>query len=183
MDKDLKKSFQKGSFWGLGFVSVALVSSLVAATVTGVMNTFTSGEVLTAAKLNENFNSLKSAVDSIPSYVIPQTFWAECGKTTYEYDLWGNSGTFMPMAKSGTLQNIKIMINSNALTSQTVTPQIKINGVDSGILIPTITSTTGTGVVNISGTVDYVAGDAVSFFSGSCPTKNGESVQFRVIID
>lgn len=57
-----------GVFFGL------MGSSLLAVTITGVINTFSAGDELTAAKINENFTSLKDAIQGIPEHHIARVY-------------------------------------------------------------------------------------------------------------
>ena len=54
-------------------------AGLLAVAVTGVMNTFSDRETLTAGKLNTNFNSLKAAIESLPN-------WTKSGTTAVYND-------------------------------------------------------------------------------------------------
>lgn len=92
MRDDLIKSLQRGSFFAIGAAAVLLVSSLVAVTVTGVINSFSSGETLTAAKLNENFNSLKTAIESDTTLILKDSSGAEIGKVVWPSMGGGNAG-------------------------------------------------------------------------------------------
>ncbi|MDH5720813.1 MAG: formylglycine-generating enzyme family protein [Spirochaetia bacterium] len=56
---------RKGFSLSIGISLGLAVTTLIAVTVSGVMNTFSSGETLDAAKMNENFTSLKTAIETI----------------------------------------------------------------------------------------------------------------------
>ena len=56
-----------------------LTAGLLAVAVTGVMNSFSDGETLTAGKLNTNFNTLKAAIESLPN-------WTKSGTTAVYND-------------------------------------------------------------------------------------------------
>jgi microcystin-dependent protein len=64
----------------MGMVAAFITVGLLAVAVTGVMNTFSDGETLTAGKLNTNFNSLKTAIASIET-IPPGTIVAFGGTT------------------------------------------------------------------------------------------------------
>ena len=58
-------SFLKGAFLAIGFG----ITSLLAVTITGTINTFTSGDILDSGKMNQNFTTLKTSLQSIdPQY-------------------------------------------------------------------------------------------------------------------
>ena len=83
MVKDIARGFRNGVGFALGLVSTALL----AVTVGGAFHTFSSGEVLDASKINANFATLKSAVESIdPQYstseVATHKVWVD-GKVIY----------------------------------------------------------------------------------------------------
>ncbi|MBP7282482.1 MAG: hypothetical protein KBA66_12955 [Leptospiraceae bacterium] len=61
---DLSSGFK----FGLGVLAAFTTVGLLAVAVTGVMNSFSDGEILSAGKLNTNFNSLKAAIESIPNW-------------------------------------------------------------------------------------------------------------------
>jgi hypothetical protein len=54
----------------MGMVAAFITVGLLAVAVTGVMNTFSDGETLTAGKLNTNFNSLKAAIENINTRLV-----------------------------------------------------------------------------------------------------------------
>jgi len=66
------KSFLRGALFAAGLAT----TSLLAITISGTINTFVSGDILDSAKMNQNFASLKTAVESIdPQYVSqPEAF-------------------------------------------------------------------------------------------------------------
>ncbi len=63
----IRSAFVRGLAAGFGFSLALSVSALVAITVSGTVNSFAAGEVISAAELNENFTSLKNAVEGIPA--------------------------------------------------------------------------------------------------------------------
>jgi len=65
MKIEFKKYFQKGFFQGFGMTTAIMATAVLGVTITGVINTFAPGEILTSAKLNENFTSLKTAIESV----------------------------------------------------------------------------------------------------------------------
>lgn len=67
---------KKGFFQGIG-IALGLGTMTLLAVSLGTINTFTSGTPVNAAKVNENFASLKTALESIPN-------WTKNG-TTAEY--------------------------------------------------------------------------------------------------
>ncbi|MDX1957820.1 MAG: hypothetical protein SFU98_04565 [Leptospiraceae bacterium] len=68
LPKSIKHNpFYRGILFGLGIISILFTGALVAVAVTGTMNTFSSGQVLDATAMNTNFNSLKTAIEGIPS--------------------------------------------------------------------------------------------------------------------
>ncbi|MCB1173614.1 MAG: hypothetical protein KDK39_08620 [Leptospiraceae bacterium] len=64
--QELPVWFSKGFFVGLGFAFAISITSLLAVTISGTINTFASGDVVSASKINENFSSLESAIKGIP---------------------------------------------------------------------------------------------------------------------
>lgn len=63
---DLKKSFVRGAAFGAGLLSMIALSVVVAVSVSGVVHTFTAGQPVSASEMNENFASLKSAIETLP---------------------------------------------------------------------------------------------------------------------
>ena len=61
---DLKSSFTRGFAIALGLTAGALLSVAV----TGTVNTFNSGDSLTSSLMNQNFTSLKTAIEGIPEW-------------------------------------------------------------------------------------------------------------------
>ena len=61
---DLKSSFTRGFALALGLTAGALLSVAV----TGTVNTFNSGDSLTSSLMNQNFTSLKTAIEGIPDW-------------------------------------------------------------------------------------------------------------------
>lgn len=61
--QDLLRPFVRGLAFGAGL----LASGLLAVTISGTINSFSSGETISAATINENFASLKTAVEGIPT--------------------------------------------------------------------------------------------------------------------
>lgn len=77
------KSFKRGALFAAGLIT----TSLFAVTISGTINTFVSGDILDSAKMNQNFASLKAAVESIdPQYSSAETLthkrWID-GKQIY----------------------------------------------------------------------------------------------------
>jgi len=64
-----KNYFKKGFGIGSGIAAGLLATSIMAVTVTGVINSFNAGDSLDAAKINENFTSLRTAIESIPNWI------------------------------------------------------------------------------------------------------------------
>ena len=73
---DLSNGFK----FGLGILAAFVTAGLLAVAVTGVMNSFSDGETLTAGKLNTNFQTLKTAIASIET-IPPGTIVAFGGTT------------------------------------------------------------------------------------------------------
>ena len=74
------QSLSSGFKFGLGMLAAFLTAGLLAVAVTGVMNSFSDGETLTAGKLNTNFQTLKTAIASIET-IPPGTIVAFGGTT------------------------------------------------------------------------------------------------------
>ncbi len=74
MKSKIKSMFKNGFFKGTGLAAGLLSTGLFAAAVTGTINTFSPGEVIDAAKFNENFTSLRTAIEAIdPTYSTSET--------------------------------------------------------------------------------------------------------------
>ncbi|MDX1957827.1 MAG: hypothetical protein SFU98_04600 [Leptospiraceae bacterium] len=68
LPKSIKHNpFYRGILFGLGIIFILGTGALVAVALTGTMNTFSSGQVLDVTAMNTNFNSLKTAIEGIPS--------------------------------------------------------------------------------------------------------------------
>lgn len=72
-------------FGGVVFAIAMLSTTILAVSVTGVIKTWTSGEILTASDLNTSFTSLKSAIESLP-------VWSKANNGTDLYYTAGNIG-------------------------------------------------------------------------------------------
>lgn len=51
---------------GLAFATGLLATALLAVTVSGTVSTFSSGDVVSASSINQNFASLKAAIEGLP---------------------------------------------------------------------------------------------------------------------
>lgn len=65
--KEHRSWFFKGLYGGAGLALGFFGTALLAVTVS-TMTSFQSGEVISSAKINENFAALKAAIESIPRY-------------------------------------------------------------------------------------------------------------------
>lgn len=72
-DSQLRKEFfrglVRGSGFGVGMAGILLflgASVLLAVTVSGTINSFSSGDLISASTINTNFTSLKTAIEDIP---------------------------------------------------------------------------------------------------------------------
>lgn len=83
--KKYRNSLARGFFAGVGFVIALAMTSLAAITITGAINSFTSGDLISASNINENFSSLKSAIESAP-------VGTYCGQSASTYDGAGVGG-------------------------------------------------------------------------------------------
>ena len=63
--KHLLFSLKKGVVQGVGFALALLTTTLIAGTITGAFHVFFPGQAISSSQVNENFASLKSAVESI----------------------------------------------------------------------------------------------------------------------
>jgi microcystin-dependent protein len=94
------QSLSSGFKFGLGMLAAFLTAGLLAVAVTGVMNSFSDGETLTAGKLNTNFQTLKTAIASIetipPGTIVafggttPPTGWLLCDGTAVNQTTYAN---------------------------------------------------------------------------------------------
>lgn len=90
--------FLKGIAFALGIGATALVG----VTITGTINSFSSGETISASTINENFSTLKTAIEGIdPQYstseVATHKVWID-GKTIYRKTIYFAA---LPNAGSG----------------------------------------------------------------------------------
>jgi hypothetical protein len=60
-------AFKRGFWFGVGMTIGMTSSVLLAVTVSGTVNSFSRGEVISATTINENFSSLRSAIEGIPA--------------------------------------------------------------------------------------------------------------------
>lgn len=88
----LFKSFTYGLAAGLGFFTEAIL----AVSVTGTVNTFTSGQIIKSADINTNFASLKTAIENIPD--------------------WTKSGANAVFSSGGVIVNTSAAANSATVT-------------------------------------------------------------------
>lgn len=68
MNETFKKYLMKYAGIGAGLSLGFVASALLAVTISGTINTFASGDQLDATKINENFASLKTAVEGVSSH-------------------------------------------------------------------------------------------------------------------
>ena len=61
------KYLKRGFALGVGLTAGILATALVAVTVSGTVTVFEQGQVVSAAQINENFASLKAAIEVIPA--------------------------------------------------------------------------------------------------------------------
>lgn len=66
--KGLLNSFKKGFIQGMGIFLGLGSTALLAATISGTINTFSKGDILDADLLNENFASLQTAIENVPTF-------------------------------------------------------------------------------------------------------------------
>ncbi|MDX1959165.1 MAG: hypothetical protein SFU98_11370 [Leptospiraceae bacterium] len=68
-DKDfilkIMKQFILGGSFALGFFTMGII----AVSIVGTINTFTTGQVIKASDINTNFSSLRTAIENIPDWV------------------------------------------------------------------------------------------------------------------
>lgn len=120
MKSRIIEKFRGGFSTGVGIAAGIFTSGLLAVTVSGAWHAFASGEILTAQNLNENFNSLKTAVEGVketPAGLIsawaggtPPAGWLECdgsavSRTTYA-DLFTVLGTTYGSGDGSTTFNL-----------------------------------------------------------------------------
>ncbi len=72
------EGFKKGISFGLGIIFTLATSAILAVAVTGTINTFSSGNVVDAAQINTNFDTIKTAVQGIVS-----SQWTSSGSNIY----------------------------------------------------------------------------------------------------
>ena len=96
------KLFQKylmGVAISLGLASGALLGVVI----TGTYNTFSDGETLSAGKLNQNFDSIKVAIESIPNWTksANDAILADGGVTVLN-DIVSSNGRARPLTLTST---------------------------------------------------------------------------------
>lgn len=101
------KDYLLKKFWGGVLFSLGIASTAVmAVAVTGTITSFNSGEKVSSSKINENFLSLKSAIESIPE-------WTKSG--TDAVFSGGNISVGTATAVSGTRVTVNGRISSSVL--------------------------------------------------------------------
>ena len=65
MKKTITEYFQKSFAIGVGLTAGIMATALMAATVSGVIHIFFPGQAVSSSQINENFASLKTAVESV----------------------------------------------------------------------------------------------------------------------
>ncbi len=101
------KDYLLKKFWGGVLFSLGIVSTAVmAVAVTGTITSFNSGEKVSSSKINENFLTLKNAIESIPE-------WTKSG--TDAVFSGGNISVGTATAVSGTRVTVNGRISSSVL--------------------------------------------------------------------
>lgn len=171
---------------GVGLSSGFVASALLAVTISGTINTFSSGDQLDSAKINENFASLRTSLSNASS--VQNTAFAVGGasasacplsQTCFTYPYFQNSAPTseisLPIPRSGTVQNIYTKCISNSLNS-TINLIFRKNGVDTN-LSHSISAGSTASLSNTTGSLSITKGDEISIkFSSSA--SSGQATCF-----
>ena len=89
MLKYINKSMRRGFSFGIGLLAAFCMTALVAATVSGIIHIFSPGQAVSSSQVNQNFASLRAAIegiDTVSEYSTAETAtnktWID-GKTIY----------------------------------------------------------------------------------------------------
>ena len=124
MKDTLNNHIKKGFGLGVGFFLGISGSALMAVTVSGIVHIFFPGQAISSAQVNENFASLKSAIETIePRYSTGETLTAKVwtdGKPIYrivrEIVLSaGGSYQLAPQAQTG-VQSTEFWVDSTNIS-------------------------------------------------------------------
>lgn len=171
----------KGLKQGIGIaLGIVLTCGVFAFTVTGSIKTWTTGETLTATDLNQNVQSLKTAIESASQLQKVGVFAsAGSGYTGIIDNGSGSSETVaqITMSRPGQVKNVMVQTTSNTCTSSPVLV-LRNNGIDT-----TVTYTIGAGItsnpVSVAQNYTFNSGDKLTW-KATCPTG---SVNFSVTYD
>lgn len=79
------KTLLRGFLFGIGISCGVMTGVLLAVTISGNVNVFATGGVVSSSEINENFSSLKTAIETIP-------LGTYCGRTGATYNGAGVGG-------------------------------------------------------------------------------------------
>lgn len=154
----------KGLKQGFGiFLALVVCSGLFAFVVSGPIKTWTAGETLTAADMNANTQSLKTAVESA-SQIGSTSVFGNSSTTYSSLMTWSTQASETvvqyPVTRDGTIKNVRVLPYTNTCTvASTVT--FRKNATDTGIVISIPAGSTAS--VTTATTVSFVAGDLLSW--------------------
>ena len=153
MKSEILKAIKGKLSRGMALAIALCASALVAATVSGTINTFSTGDTLSASLMNENFASLKSAIESIdPQYNTAETLthkvWID-GKAIYRKVFEMGA---MPLA-TGNINKAHDIINLDKVVRIS---GFLSNGTTTLSLPYTASSAANTAAVDVNGTTVYL---------------------------
>lgn len=162
----------KGIKQGVGIaLGVLLTCGVFAFTVSGSIKTWTAGETLTHTDLNQNVQTLKTAIEGATQ--LGWSSFSANSNTTYASFMTYTSAPSeaiaqFPMPRAATVKTVRITPYSNTCTSAT-TVTLRVNGADTGttVSIPAGSTTP----VTTATTTDLIAGNLVDW-KAVCATGN-----------
>jgi len=174
------KAFKEGIQKGLGILLV-LGTAVFAYNVSGTVKTWSSGETLTAADLNQTVQSLKTAVENA-SQLYEGGGGYYFASNTYQWTRFLSIGgtqvaeAVTTMPRAGRVKGFTLKPTSNTVDAA-CTLTLRKNSVGTAIAV-TIPAGSTTEIID-SDTVDFVSGDNLGWHV-ACPGFTTGSVSYAV---
>jgi hypothetical protein len=174
------KAFKDGIQKGLGILLV-FGTAVFAYNISGTVKTWSSGETLTAADLNQTVQSLKTSVENAAQFYEAGGGYYHSANTYQWGSLLGIGGTAIAekvtsMPRAGKVKNFTLKPTSNTVDAAcTLTLRKNSVGTTIAVTIPAGSTTQ----ISDADTVEFIAGDNLGWYI-ACPGFTTGSVSYDV---